>query len=422
MRCAPTAVHRSAAVATLAVAPPAPYNPLPTGCPQCQQCPPSAFTSMGQRWLQGAYRGEKTCQGSCRVGGRGLGGACSPGPRTLEFQELKPDSFQPRDKPQVCPGESGERDGSTCQGWSDTCCVPGCGAREDTDTAGMIRHIHSDPDLGSGRGLKKPREEGVIPRGSSFPEERESEPLGCMLLGARAVPNLPGGKLRHRGAASCPRPSRKGLRWQAFEHRSVQLCDHDRPPTAPQRERECRAGWGCAGEGWAQAGGAGAWEGPQAEVWARHPQAGGSCREGLWSWPIWVQTPALPLTSCAALGRSINLSVLSVSHPMKGAQINEAEFWHIMNLMCLLNLKKQTNLKAGRLRQDPVRFGDSLVAGPSARFGPRRWARPGTPRPALPGGRQAWGGRWRSLKPPRGTRQHVRAHGCVAAAASMQTC
>lgn len=70
------------------------------------------------------------------------------------------------------------------------------------------------------------------------------------------------------------------------------------------------------GEHAGQGGGAGDGRGleGQAEVLAHNSQTGQGHKEGvvtgLWSWPIWIQTPALPLASCAALGRLTNFSVL----------------------------------------------------------------------------------------------------------------
>lgn len=51
--------------------------------------------------------------------------------------------------------------------------------------------------------------------------------------------------------------------------------------------------------------------------------------------------PQLFLSSCAALGRSTNLHVLQLPHLKKGVQISEAEFWHTMNFMRLLNWKRK---------------------------------------------------------------------------------
>lgn len=85
-----------------------------------------------------------------------------------------------------------------------------------------------------------------------------------------------------------------------------------------------------------------------------------------------VQSPVLPLASCAALGKSANFSVLQLPHLKEGVQITEAEFWHTMNFTFITSEKKKSikKVKASGLKQCPARYGDNQVIEPMPHFGP----------------------------------------------------
>lgn len=69
-----------------------------------------------------------------------------------------------------------------------TRCVPGCGAADDSDAAEMMRHAHGDPDLGSDRGLEKPREEGSFPGGAASQKRENLNPLAACSWGQGQCP------------------------------------------------------------------------------------------------------------------------------------------------------------------------------------------------------------------------------------------
>lgn len=162
-----------------------------------------------------------------------------------------------------------------------TCCASGCGTRDDSDTAETIRHTRSDPDLGSDGGLKKPREERSFPGAAASQKRKYPNPLAACSWGQGQCPIFQEGKLRHRGAATCPRPSSKRLGWQAFEHISIWLCDRAAYPQ-PLSVSACAGQGGGVleknGHRLEELGFGRGLEG-QAEVSACHPQTGGSHRE-----------------------------------------------------------------------------------------------------------------------------------------------